>query len=66
VMVSTPLGTAIGGPLVGAFGAPETLAASGVATVALAIAASIVWTRSRAGAPDRSEGERGSLDTRRT
>ncbi len=45
VMVSTPLGTAIGGPLVGALGASETLAASGVATVALAIAASIVWTR---------------------
>jgi len=66
VMVSTPLGTAIGGPLVGALGASETLAASGVATVALAIAASIVWTRDRAGAPDRSEGERGSLDTQRT
>jgi predicted MFS family arabinose efflux permease len=53
VMVSTPLGTAIGGPLVGALGASETLAASGVATVVLAIAASIVWTRDRAGAPDR-------------
>src|SRR6266540_3140226 len=36
VMVSTPLGTAIGGPLVGALGASETLAASGV------------WTRDRA------------------
>jgi predicted MFS family arabinose efflux permease len=47
VMVSTPLGTAIGGPLVGALGASETLAASGVATVALAIAASIVWRRGR-------------------
>lgn len=63
VMVSTPLGTAIGGPLVGALGASETLAASGVATVALAIAASIVWTRDRAGAVDPSEGERGSLET---
>jgi MFS family permease len=50
VMVSTPLGTAIGGPLVGAFGASETLAASGLATVALAIAASIVRRRGRPGA----------------
>jgi predicted MFS family arabinose efflux permease len=49
VMVSTPLGTAIGGPLVGALGASETLAASGVATVALAIAASIVWRQGRPG-----------------
>ena len=62
VMVSTPLGTAIGGPLVGALGASETLAASGIATVALAIAASIVWTLDRAGALDRSAAERGSLD----
>jgi predicted MFS family arabinose efflux permease len=61
VMVSTPVGTAIGGPLVGALGASETLAASGVATVALAIVASIVWTRGRAEALDRSEGEPGAL-----
>jgi predicted MFS family arabinose efflux permease len=65
VMVSTPLGTAIGGPLVGALGASETLAASGVATLALAAAASIVWRRGRAGVPDRSGGERGALDTQR-
>jgi hypothetical protein len=49
-MSSTPLGTAIGGLLVGGLGASETLAASGIATVALAIAASLVWTTSRAGA----------------
>ena len=43
VMVSTPLGTAIGGPLVGQFGASGTLAASGLATVLLAAAASVLW-----------------------
>jgi predicted MFS family arabinose efflux permease len=62
VMVSTPLGTAIGGPLVGALGASETLVASGIATVALAIAASVVWTRDRAAAPDLSEDEGGRID----
>lgn len=60
VMVSTPLGTAIGGPLVGALGASETLAASGIATVALAIAASFLWTGDRA--LDRSAAEPRSLD----
>jgi predicted MFS family arabinose efflux permease len=48
VMVSTPLGTALGGPLVGALGAAETLAASGAATVLLAAAAAILWRRERA------------------
>jgi hypothetical protein len=62
VMVSTPLGTAIGG------GRPrrsETLAASGVVTVVLAIAASFVWTGDRARALDRSAAERESLDQQR-
>lgn len=45
VMISTPLGTAIGGPLVGSLGAAETLAASGAATVLLAAAASVLWSR---------------------
>jgi len=49
IMVSTPLGTAIGGPLVGLLGASGTLAASGLATVALAGGASALWTRDRAG-----------------
>jgi predicted MFS family arabinose efflux permease len=62
VMVSTPLGTAIGGPVVGAVGASETLAASGIVTVVLAIAASFVWTGDRASALDRSVAERGSRD----
>jgi predicted MFS family arabinose efflux permease len=43
VMISTPLGTAIGGPLVAGLGATGTLAASGVATIALAAAASMLW-----------------------
>ena len=51
VMVSTPLGTAIGGPLVASLGASGTLALSGLATVLLAVAASVLWTVERAGAP---------------
>jgi MFS family permease len=49
VMGATPLGTAIGGLLVGGFGAPDTLAASGVATVALAAAATVAWTKRTVG-----------------
>lgn len=45
VMISTPLGTALGGPLVGTIGAAETLAVSGAATVLLAVAASALWNR---------------------
>ena len=51
VMVATPLGTALGGPLVGSLGASGTLAASGVATLLLAAAASVLWPRVRADAP---------------
>jgi predicted MFS family arabinose efflux permease len=51
VMVSTPLGTAIGGPLVGSLGASATLAASGIATLVLAGVASVLWTGQRAEAP---------------
>jgi MFS family permease len=51
VMVSTPLGTAIGGPLVGSLGASGTLAVSGLATVLLAAAASVLRTGKRAEAP---------------
>jgi hypothetical protein len=43
VLVSTPLGTAIGGPLVGSLGAIGTLVASGVLTVLLAVGARLVW-----------------------
>ena len=51
VMIATPLGTAIGGPLVGSLGASMTLAVSGLATVGLAAVASILWTGQRADAP---------------
>jgi MFS family permease len=43
MLVSTPLGTAIGGPLVGGLGAAGTLVASGVLTVLLAGAARLLW-----------------------
>jgi hypothetical protein len=43
IMVSSPLGTALGGPLVAALGAAETLAVSGTATVMLAAAAAVLW-----------------------
>lgn len=43
VMVATPLGTAVGGPLVGSLGASGTLAVSGIATVVLAAVASVLW-----------------------
>jgi MFS family permease len=47
VMISSPVGTAIGGPLVATLGATGTLVASGVATIALAAAASVLWTERR-------------------
>jgi MFS family permease len=49
VTLSTPVGTAIGGPLVSAIGASGTLAASGVATVALAAVAAVLWKVEPAG-----------------
>ena len=47
VLISTPLGTAIGGPLVASLGATGTLVASGAATIALAVAASVLWREHR-------------------
>jgi MFS family permease len=49
ILVSTPLGTAIGGPLVGGLGAAGTLAASGALTVLLAVAARLLWVGEDAG-----------------
>ena len=43
IMISTPLGTALGGPIVGVLGGSATLVASGVATVLLAGAGSVFW-----------------------
>jgi hypothetical protein len=48
VMVATPLGTALGGPLIEALGAAETLTVSGIATVLLAAAAAVLWRPERA------------------
>ena len=47
IMVSTPLGTALGGPMVGALGGTATLALSGAATVLLAVVGTIVWREPR-------------------
>lgn len=52
VMVSTPLGTALGGPLVAALGGSGTLALSGVATVLLAGAGAIGWRAQVSPSPD--------------
>jgi predicted MFS family arabinose efflux permease len=57
VMISTPLGTLIGGPLVAGLGATGTLVASGVATIALAVAASVLWTERRERAADSQSPE---------
>ncbi len=53
VIVSTPLGIALGGPLVALLGGAGTLAASGLATVVLAVVAFVVWPRELAS--DRGE-----------
>jgi MFS family permease len=54
MLVSTPLGIVVGGPIVESIGAAETLTASGIATVVLAAAASILWPRENDGATRRS------------
>ncbi len=48
LMLSTPLGTALGGPMVGLLGGAATLVVSGVATVLLAGAGALFWRE-----PDR-------------
>jgi Transmembrane secretion effector len=55
-MVSTPLGTALGGPIVATLGGAGTLFASGLATVLLAGAGALAW-RDR-GPAQPSSGER--------
>ena len=49
--VASPLGTAIGGPIVAGLGAGLTLTASGAATVLLAGLATAVWRGANAGEP---------------
>jgi MFS family permease len=56
VIVSTPLGIALGGPLVGLLGGGGTLVASGLATVLLAAVSLLVWPR------EPASGWRESLD----
>jgi predicted MFS family arabinose efflux permease len=48
IIVATPLGTAVGGPLVAALGAAQTLTASGAATIVLAAVAAATWRPDRA------------------
>ncbi|MGO8947976.1 MAG: hypothetical protein ACLQUY_10000 [Ktedonobacterales bacterium] len=47
IMISTPLGALVGGPLIGVLGAAPTLTASGAATVLLAVFTGIGWKRQR-------------------
>jgi MFS family permease len=47
LVVSTPLGTAVGGPIVAGLGAKWTLTGSGAATVLLAAVATPIWQRGR-------------------
>ena len=47
LIVASPLGTAIGGPIVAGLGAGWTLTASGAATVILAAVATPIWQRNR-------------------
>lgn len=49
--VASPLGTAVGGPIVVALGADWTLTASGIATVLLAVVAAPLWRSTRGGKP---------------
>ena len=54
IMVSTPLGTALGGPMVATLGGTWTLVASGVATLLLAGAGALFWRE-----PNQTEWLRG-------
>jgi predicted MFS family arabinose efflux permease len=49
LIVATPLGTAIGGPIVGSIGAGWTLSASGGVTVLFAAVATALWRPDRSG-----------------
>jgi predicted MFS family arabinose efflux permease len=62
VMTAYPLGTAIGGPLVAAVGAANTLTVSGATTILLALAAAATWQhrRNRSNDPAATAGHRAS------
>ena len=59
LMISTPVGTALGGPIVGALGGAATLFWSGVATVLLAAVGAIAWRNGIrvSASPARAPGE---------
>jgi MFS family permease len=57
VLLSTPVGIAIGGPLVATLGAAETLVASGIATIALAAVASVLWREQAGRSPNARSAE---------
>src|SRR5262249_33109334 len=62
LIVATPLGTAMGGPIVGSIGAGWTLSASGGATVLFAAVATALWrpdpSRGRAPSPRKLAAQR--------
>jgi predicted MFS family arabinose efflux permease len=75
IIVAAPLGTAIGGPLVATLGAGQTLAASGAATILLAVLAAAAWRPgprrrprhvSSAGEVDVSQADGGRVASRGT
>jgi predicted MFS family arabinose efflux permease len=45
LIIASPLGTAIGGPIVAGLGAGTTLTASGTATILLAVTTALAWQR---------------------
>lgn len=55
LLTSTPVGAALGGPLVAAFGPRAVLAGSGAATVGVAVAGAGVWLVSRGRGRARTE-----------
>jgi MFS family permease len=59
IIASTPLGTAVGGPLVSLLGGGGTLVASGLATVLLAAVSLLVWPRDHASGRHEKPGRRG-------
>ncbi|HLY35146.1 MAG TPA: MFS transporter, partial [Candidatus Limnocylindria bacterium] len=55
LMIASPVGTAIGGPIVAGLGAKWTLAASGGTTILLAAVATPIWQRGRGRSSTASE-----------
>jgi predicted MFS family arabinose efflux permease len=64
LIVAAPLGTAIGGPIVGSLGAGPTLTASGSATILLAAATAFAWHRNGARLTLRPSNRKQSYESR--